>query len=267
MGYIIPARNVRTHKIGRQRIMGFPGPGYIQIAQKQYRPVNNKNILSNVQKEKGTNIWPWPKKNIETSYVISIRPNRFQGLKKRLSHWKSYVKLFPGTKGQGINIQMPKWKTKITNKQLRRGQIGCYDSHVRLWKHIAKTHKNSVLIMEDDAALFYTKELSQRFVYLFDQLQKKSIKWDIIYLGHYGFRDTGSQLAPGIHVAKKWQGLFCYIIKPSAASLLAKNAWPMREPCDVYVGRFINSGKLRVLKVEPRFCYVVTLNSDTTKIK
>lgn len=259
------------HRVNRNRprLHTFLGhrPGkrqkYTKRVQLTYIPVNNKNILAEIIKT--PNILPWPHE-INATYAISIRPERFRNLQSRMNFWKSHIKLFPGTNGRTLT---PKnmYQKVAPGKNLTRGQVGCYDSHVRLWNHIAKHHNGPVLILEDDAALFYNQQLAQRFKYIFDTLQKKSINWDCIYFGHYGFSEKGPSLAPGIHICNEWHGLFCYLIKPSTAKILAQNAWPMREPVDVYVGKFIRSRQLRFLKPEPRFCYVVSLTSDTNNIR
>lgn len=243
-----------------------------QVPQTHYVRVHikNKHLMAEVEKDESTGHWPWPKTHIAAAYAISIRPTRFQDMKRRLGPWSSHVQMFHGTNGHHINYAQ--WRHKLCNikwkgKRFRRGQIGCYDSHARLWKHIASNYKKPVLIMEDDASLFYNREMSQRLHHLFVELNQKSVQWDIIYVGHYGDNQYGNEVATGIHVAKSWQLLCCYLIKPSAASVLAEHAWPMREPCDVFLQRFIKSGKLRVLRVQPRLCYVVSLQSDTTDIK
>ena len=213
----------------------------------------------------------WPRQ-VQAAYAISIRPERYAGLQRRLAPWKDRVSLFPGTDGAQIDrstwsaarLKSGLWK----GKPIRRGQMGCYDSHVRLWQKIARQHTGPILVLEDDAGLAHTPRISELFRSLFATLEKRKIPWDVIYLGHFGtWRGAGRVVAPGIREATQWQGLFCYLIKPDAARLLASHAWPMREPVDVYMQRFISSKRLRVLRAVPRFCFVVTLQSDTTEIQ
>lgn len=227
--------------------------------QGRYVPVNNKRIVKPVEKEK--NAWPWPKE-ITAAFAISIRPERFRSLQTRMGPWGKHVRLFAGTDGRRIDRK--KWSSKIRGN-FKRGEIGCYDAHVRLWNRIAKM-SGPVLVMEDDASMFYNQETSQRLRHIFDELKRTKQKWDILYLGHYGDRMVGAEVAPGIRVASMWQGLFAYLITPRAAKILANGAWPMRHPSDMYVGTKIKPGQIRALRAEPRFCFVVTRNSDTSGI-
>jgi hypothetical protein len=269
MPYVIPATRVSRFSIGlkrrkralRPKITITRNPKRVgnRRVQARYIPVTNSNILKNVTKK--NNEWPWPGE-IKGAFAISIRPERYQALKQRLGPWQKYVRLFGGTNGHHINRRQ--WAKKVRGN-FKRGEIGCYDSHVRLWQKVA-TMNGPVLILEDDAALFYNQQTSQRFRHLFDEITKKNPKWDLIYLGHYGDMLAGAPVAPGLHAAKVWQGLFAYIIKPEAARKLVQGAWPMRSPSDVYVGSFISRGVLHALRAEPRFCFVVTRNSDTAGI-
>lgn len=261
MGYNIPHQPARPTRPAR--------------LMRHHRPVRNINppLTANAQTASNTKVLRWPSEHIKAAYVISIRTNRHRAFESRLQKWSSHFKLFPGTNGKVINMRSEKWKSKIATRRMKRGQIGCYDSHLRLWRKVAKDDAGPTLIAEDDVALRYTQHFEHRFEEFFQVLEAKKLPWDIIYLGHRrlgkNHLQIGNRFAPKAEVrpAHSWDECCLYLIKPSAAAMLAKHALPIREPCDVYIKRFIKNRKLKVYYAQPRFCYVVPNRSDTRGIK
>jgi hypothetical protein len=235
-----------------------------RVPHTEYIPLPSSLSTTLPEVEKADNgVWPWPPE-ISQTFAISIRPERMQALRRRFGPWSCHVTHFPGTNGRNINPNA--MKPNIAGK-FSRGEIGCYNSHVRLWNQISKENDDKIfLVLEDDAAIFYNKETSQRLRLLFDELKELQNLWDIVYLGHYSDDTAGARVAPFLYEAPLWQGLFACLLTPKAARALSEHAWPMRHQSDKYVGEFISSGKFRALRMDPRLGYVVTAWSDTMKI-
>jgi GR25 family glycosyltransferase involved in LPS biosynthesis len=213
--------------------------------------------------EKNNNELPWPKQ-IQQSYVISIRKHRLNAFNQRMGPWSKHVTHLPGTVGANLNARN-KAKIRGHQKRFSNGQMGCYDSHVRVWKKVVENNCTT-LVMEDDASMFYNEEIAQRFAHLFQQLESNKIAWDFIYLGTYETAVVNNPVAQGIYPCTEWHGLFCYLIKPSAAKLFLNNAFPMTRAVDVSLQKFMGSqSKLKFYKAVPRFGFVVSLNSDTRR--
>lgn len=253
---------IRTRKAYHQKQNKQPQPYHVSIKRRLHFP------LPAIQKQqdnqnKGKEILPWPSQ-IKKSYVISIRANRLDAFRKRMGPWDKQIIHLPGTVGAKLNT---KQKLKIRGNQRRftAGQMGCFDSHARVWKKVIEDNCIT-LVMEDDASIFYEEEIAQRFAHLFQQLEKNKIQWDFIYLGTYETSVTNKPVAQGIYPCTEWHGLFCYLIKPSAAKVFLKNAFPMKRPVDVYLKQFMEpNSKLKFFKAVPRFGFVVSLTSDTNK--
>ena len=75
---------------------------------------------------------------------------------------------------------------KITDKDIthlwenHKGSIGCYLSHLKLWKTLQETKQNYSLIMEDDSH-FIRNGLNNLELVLLKSLK---FEWDILYIGH-----------------------------------------------------------------------------------
>jgi glycosyl transferase, family 25 len=217
---------------------------------------------------------------MHNAYVISIRSERYSAIQKRFGPWAKHLKLWRGTDGRRLNKNQWYREKKFMRRfggSMTRGELGCYDSHARLWKMLAQSNQEMALILEDDAAIFYNASVANRLRSAFENLKKNNVQWDLFYLGHYG-RNTNlrrfsrsskssatNHVCPGVTVCPSWQGLFAYVLTKQGAQKLLRGLWPAQRPVDTYVQQHINSG-LRAIKLEPRLCYVVPVRSDTATI-
>ena len=209
--------------------------------------------------------WPFP---VGQAFVVSIRPDRYRALQRRMGPWKTHLRLWRGTNGRTINKE--KWvkSGRVANRwRLRRGQIGCYDSHLRLWKHIVQKKMPMAIIFEDDVNITYSISMQKKIRRAFRTVKEKKLDWDIFYLGRNRPRNNRRKLAPGITEPIWCQGFFAYAVTLRGARILAKNALPMRKPCDSYAGVLGDRRKLKAIAMHPRLCYVVPVRSDTRHIK
>ena len=115
----------------------------------------------------------------------------------------------------------PKSKQKALSYWKKNpGSIGCYLSHIKLWKHISDTGEEYSLILEDDS--FFTP-IGMINIELALNSAKK-MKWDILYVGHNllkGYKIHPLFVRP--YITKKGEnnrgynsGLFGYIIRKSS---------------------------------------------------
>jgi hypothetical protein len=208
----------------------------------------------------------WPSE-IEMAYAISIRKARWIKMCQRLGPWKGYVKLFPGIVVGQNNEHEPEPPSEPIPAQLQKlrlskGQLGVYMSHVKLWTIISRSSDNLVLILEDDAGLYYHEQIAKRFRHLFDQIRRYDLKFDIFYLGNLQHPLSGDRLCTGIRSQVPWDGLYCYLITPTGAQKLLANIYKQSCAIDVYVALQYSSYEVRALRAEPRFCFVTPEKSD-----
>lgn len=210
----------------------------------------------------------WPEQ-IKAAFGISMRMQRWNGMKARLGPWAGNVQLWPATNGQMLDLR--KWKAtgKVpSNVNLTRGEIGCHDSHVRIWEHIVKHNIPVTMILEDDANIRHTKQHETQFRELFEEITRLQLndKWDLIYLGRgreVSRRVFSSKLVEPKHCC----GLFAYVLSLQGAKKLLAKARPYRKAVDVLVAEMHDSNQILALAMVPKMCYVVSVRSDTANIR
>jgi GR25 family glycosyltransferase involved in LPS biosynthesis len=124
--------------------------------------------------------------------------------------------------------------------ELTRGAVGCFLSHIKVWKLIADSDDHYGIVFEDDASLH-------------PQTNKKLIKnmkhipgdWDIILLGYFCIKcvNRGKFIQ-----AKKFHGLHGYMIKRSVAQFLLDRSdlLPFRQQIDSYLSSLIDKDLLKI---------------------
>lgn len=204
------------------------------------------------------------------AYAINLRPERWTKLQQRLGPWAEHVQQWPATDGRQLN---PAWlKTQnilAPTSTMTRGQIGCYMSHVNIWKHVIEQNIPAALIIEDDVSLFYSDATQrQRFLEMTQALSQLS-DWDLCYLGrgkqidwpesHLSLPDTFSR-------PRGCCGLFFYVISQQGARNLLQHVEPIFYPIDLLVARLHDADKIKAISVRERIGYVTSLESDTRNI-
>lgn len=127
------------------------------------------------------------------------------------------------------------------HKEHNYGSIGCYLSHVEVWKEILKSGKEYGVIFEDDIIL--KKNFKKKF--------KKFIKnicfnWDLIIFGEYlliennNFKKKNQKCSTYEFLSKSWCCLNSYIIKSSCIKLLLKDIYPVKIQLDWWLSEQIN---------------------------
>lgn len=160
-------------------------------------------------------------------YLINLvrRPDRLKTF--LLNYNKSDLKNFNITKFDAIDgskldetniplselasAELQQLKTtgfRTKHYQLTKGAIGCYLSHVKIWEHILKNDKDTVLILEDDANI-----PSDFFKQVQENMQYIPSDWDIILLG-YLCKECYEYI--NYKEVERFQLTHAYIIKKSA---------------------------------------------------
>lgn len=207
-------------------------------------------------------------KEMHNIFVISIRPQRWEDFQIRVGPWKKYATLFTGTDGRKINKRRFILDGKLHHKRngLRRGEIGCYDAHVRLWKEIVKKKIPYAFICEDDADIKHDLKVSKTIQKAFAEVKEMKLDYDLFYVGHraHGIR---KRLSPMISEPKGGYGLFAYVLTLAGAKKLIRAAFPAREAVDMFVSTMQNRKLIKCIALDPSLCYVVPVPSDTAMIR
>ena len=175
--------------------------------------------------------------------------------------------------GYDIDIDKMADNKLIDNKlerPLRRGEIGCYLSHIKVWKEFLKSNDKYALILEDDAV----------FIDNFKDKLKKLLKeinfpFDMIYLNDncehhfgddclHGIKKTENIFKPGT----VGYGLYGYLLSREGAKKLIEIALPIEIPIDDKTLQMHKDGSLDAYKLIDPYIFVASItDSDTMKIK
>lgn len=163
------------------------------------------------------------------------------------------------------------------DKPLRRGQIGCYLSHLKCWDKILETGKEYGLVLEDDA--YFKRNFRKKFNDVFNEL--KYHDWDIINLGRrcdpYWF--NGADCTDGDFIYSMGgvhafyprilgYGAHAYVIKRSTIEKLLKITYPIMRPIDVVIPDEYEKKNINVISFLKELVTVFDVDdSDTMEIE
>lgn len=191
-------------------------------------------------------------------FAISIRPERFDRLVRNMGPWGKLVTYWAGTVGALLNPQ----ELVKNGNHFKRGQVGCYESHVGIWRHMCNHHIPHALILEDDADIHYGRNTINRLNKMFIDLDRHKVDYDVIYIIHNESYKP-KMMIPGteIGVPGSTQCLMGYYVTLQGARKLFERAYPMTRAVDDYV--FLEGPRVRQYSLEPRLSWIFDEHSDT----
>lgn len=132
------------------------------------------------------------------------------------------------------------------------GELGCYLSHVRAIEAFLQTHKQAVLILEDDV------RLGPDLPGVLGELMACATQWDVVKLSglHSGTPLYMRALKGSYRMAvglSRYTGASCYLVNRYAAEAYVKDLLPMTLPYDHEYDRAWARG-IRIRMVVPAPC-------------
>lgn len=197
--------------------------------------------------------------------VISIKEERFLNFTQRIGSWTPFVYQVKGIHGKTLDLNTLK-RQGILKRNLTRGEVGCYFSHVAAWQYIIEHNLPFGFIMEDDANLTDNLNIYQQLHLLDQQVALLKYEFDVLYVGHRSHAIT-QRILPNVSVPKSVYGCFGYIVSQQGAQKLFKNTFPIEKALDCYVADIHVQGKGIVWSAEPSVFYVVPVISQTATIR
>lgn len=137
-------------------------------------------------------------------------------------------------------LELDSTNKRSRESQLTRGMIGCYLSHLEIYKKILEGKYNMGIVFEDD-------------IVIDSNIYKNSIKdidkiypcdWDIILLGYITFFDYKDQ-GDYYDVYNFW-GLQGYVISKKGAKKIIKYGLPINQQIDHYMSKLAKGGYLNI---------------------
>ena len=205
-------------------------------------------------------------KNIDKIYVINMdhNTNRLHSFSELMNNLNLDFERFPAINGQ---LYKPKY--------LSPGEYGCFSSHRKIWKIIAKDNTiNKAIIFEDDIIINLklkndyakTKALVDHYC--------NNYTFDIFYLGKCLDR-CDLHLAQGEGVVRTFKPscLHAYVItKETAKILLSRYPKHPKHPVDNFLIECINKEELLAFAAQPSIfvqdnvCYESNLRSRFSQL-
>ena len=129
-------------------------------------------------------------------------------------------------------------QSKNESHPLSKGAVGCYISHLNLWKRLVESQNELYIIFEDDTFPTLTRlELS---VYL----SRVPYDWDIILFGPT-YHDC-IKLNDYVCRAKRFFCLHAYAIRKKAARFMVPRALPIEQQIDWWMSDMAEKGDLNI---------------------
>lgn len=149
-------------------------------------------------------------------------------------------------------------------RKLKRGEYGCYLSHLDVYKKIITSNEEMHLILEDD--VFFVPSFKVKANTLLSKVAK--IEWDILYLGVNNWNEThhqGTFVQEGIYCpANPIWGTHAYVIKKSTLERIIDLLMPIILPIDV---KLMEMTEIKKLVLTNNIVRNHNSESDTQSIK
>ncbi|CAD5229225.1 unnamed protein product [Bursaphelenchus okinawaensis] len=175
-GYIIDSRMTRIQLL--QKLASFNYQMWIN---------NNQVVYSNV-------IPPWqPVEHtygFDKIYVINLkrRPERKKRIQKSLAMLGIEHDVFEAVDGMSLDegtmkhvTILPGYLDPFHKRPLKKGEIGCFLSHYRIWKDIVDNGYERVIVFEDD--IKFSENATTILREFMEDIIKRQTEWDFVYLG------------------------------------------------------------------------------------
>lgn len=198
-------------------------------------------------------------------HIINL-PHRTDRKEKLLSELKrhkveNYV-FADAVNGADLDIEamVARGDVDFSHRQLKRGEYGCYLSHLNVYKKILDSDEEVHLILEDDVYFV------PGFVKKLNRILDVEDEWDIFYLGYNPISDDfreGEFITKDVYRPKNmFYGTHAYIIKKKTIEKVMHLLMPIVLPIDVY----LSSLGLKTLASRNRIIKAYGIDSDTQGI-
>lgn len=171
---------------------------------------------------------------------------------------------------------------KMWSRSLRRGEVGCYMSHLEAWHAILGTESPYGLVLEDDVE--FVPGFRRKLASLLGAgggVGGEGERWDILYLGRtcYHHSDfyhddrciTGDAVSDGIRqliypTVLGW-GNFAYVIRRDTILKLLPHMYPIGRPIDHVLPELYERGEIKCAGLREDIAWVTShTDSDTKRI-
>jgi GR25 family glycosyltransferase involved in LPS biosynthesis len=135
-------------------------------------------------------------------------------------------------------------------KILTPGEVGCALSHIQLWRQLAESNDETMLILEDDCTFAHSKGRSRFARVVSTALEQLPDDWALFYLGlsdrgERAYLDdvtndnktANDKMDPSVRLYRPYYGYqtHAYAIRKATAEILLRDHLPIQGPIDVWL--------------------------------
>jgi glycosyl transferase family 25 len=153
--------------------------------------------------------------NILDMYVITLgKKERIANIKNQEKKINNKIQIFDAVNGSKLDINDLKNNNILANENTlsenynhKMGEIGCYLSHLNIYKKIKENNKKGYTIIFEDDFLINSDDLINEVKKTIDTLDSKNIDFDFLFLGN--LKDNhGENIANNLYYIDKNVNLY-----------------------------------------------------------
>ena len=216
-----------------------------------------------------------PKYNIELFYtdtldlyVITLgNKERLENIELQQKKINNKIDIFPAVNGKKSDINELKKKYNIKNEKLRMSEIGCYLSHLNIYKKIKKDNKKGYTIIFEDDFVVKSDNLLYEVKKIITILNNKNIDFDFIFLGNLR-NNHGKNIQDNIYNidnANNLYGTHGYIVNNKNIDKIIDKTKKIDRPIDIIIQDLTYKKILTTIVISPNL--IVQNNKIKSTIK
>jgi GR25 family glycosyltransferase involved in LPS biosynthesis len=201
-------------------------------------------------------------------YVITLKnEDRIINIKVQQEKIDVPIHIFDAVNGNNIDLKkvdnLKPDNNFIKNEKQKKKEIGCYLSHLNIYKMCKKS--GYTIVFEDDFSID-VDNLIDRINNSIDKLNKANIDFDIMYLGNHPWNEShGNNIIDDLYKVGNNEGLggtHSYVINNKNIDKIIQEFSIIDRQIDMNIQHLANEGKINVIKTYPY--YVTTIESPST---
>lgn len=120
--------------------------------------------------------------------------------------------------------------------RMSRGEIGCFFSHLKAWRKIARQPDGVYAVLEDDVV--FKKEFKDALIRNRGFFERRD-QWDICTMGATPYNHGQIRRLEGdVYELGSFTGAWAYFLTPTTAQCLCKHVFPITHPVDLVLTVF-----------------------------
>lgn len=183
--------------------------------------------------------------DISDLYVITLgKEERMINIKDQQSKINRHINIFDAINGLKLDLNSLKNENILSNnnnlsknENHAKREIGCYLSHLNIYKRIKEDNKNGYTIIFEDDFLVNSDNLLEDVKKAIKTLQSKNIDFDFLFLGNTT-NNYGTNISDNLYNVNPDQnlyGTYGYVINNKSIDKIIEKTNKIQYPIDVII--------------------------------